>query len=899
MSAPLPNARGGGSAAAEPQGAFLVLDRAGRCTHASASATALLGRDTTTLVGRALCEALPGADALHGAVAEATATQQPAAAIDGGLAWRVLPSAQGAVLLVEPDAERGNAEPWHDGSGGGEVERARYLQAVLDVVPDCIKVVARDGTLRDINRAGLAMLDAPTREAVVGQPVERLAAPHERETLRRLLDATFRGAPGRAELEVITLGGRTRRMDVRFTPLRDATGAVTAALLVSDDVTDRHAAAERLRASEARFRQLAASAPVGMFLGAGGGRLVYVNPRFEAIVALPARDALGLGWTRRVHRDDIDMLLDDTRVALAAGRELTREVRIVLDDGSVRWIRGHMVPLRDEAGAVTGSIGTIEDVTEALEAAEAEARARSMAEVEHARLEAVLEALPAGVIFADANGRIVHASRQARALWGGDVTAESVADYGRYATRARGASRPLGDDERALTRALKGETTAPHELEILRLDGSVATVLAAAAPVRDTEGHIIGGVVSLTDVSERIRLEAQLQQAQKMEAVGQLAGGVAHDFNNLLTVIGGNLEFAREDLGPDHPVQGDLAQVAQAAERARSLVRQLLAFSRKQVVQAQDVDVNEVVRGADGLLRRLLGDEIVLGTTLADGPAVVRADRGQLEQVLFNLAVNARDAMLTSTHGHPGTGGTLTIGTDLVTLTAADAAHWAPLAPGRYVRLTVSDTGHGMDATTRTHMFEPFFTTKAVGAGTGLGLATVYGIVVQSLGAVHVDSAPNAGTTFTVLLPHRGGEAPAAEHDGTAAVPRGRGTVLVVEDEAAVRITTRRVLERHGYGVLEARHGADALLVWREHGEGVVCCVTDLRMPEMGGRELVAQLRADRPDLPVVYVSGYSDRVAHDEVGPRDEFVEKPFTAEALLAAVTMVVSRELGSDPN
>jgi CheY-like chemotaxis protein len=197
-----------------------------------------------------------------------------------------------------------------------------------------------------------------------------------------------------------------------------------------------------------------------------------------------------------------------------------------------------------------------------------------------------------------------------------------------------------------------------------------------------------------------------------------------------------------------------------------------------------------------------------------------------------------------------------------------------------------------MDPATLERIFEPFFTTKEVGKGTGLGLATVYGIVVQGGGAVRVDSAPGAGATFTILLPHHGAPAAAAEHDGAAALPRGRGTVLVVEDEAAVRITTRRVLERHGFAVLEARHGADALLVWREHGESIVGIVTDLRMPEMGGRELVAQLRADRPDLPVVYVSGYSDRVSVNVAGGHDRFVEKPFTAEALLRAVTDAVTR-------
>ena len=263
----------------------------------------------------------------------------------------------------------------------------------------------------------------------------------------------------------------------------------------------------------------------------------------------------------------------------------------------------------------------------------------------------------------------------------------------------------------------------------------------------------------------------------------------------------------------------------------------------------------------------------------------------QLEQVLVNLALNARDAMLTPAHGHPGTGGTLTIETDVVTLADGDADERA-LRAGEYVRLTVRDTGHGMDDATRARLFEPFFTTKPVGAGTGLGLATVYGIVQQNGGDVRVESAPGAGATFTILLPRAAdpASAPAAGAPGVRA-PRGRGTVLLVEDETAVRATTRRVLERHGYAVLEARHGADALLLWQPHRADVSAVVTDLRMPQMGGVELVRRLRTDRATLPVVYVSGYSGEAAQSASLPFERFIEKPFRSETLLAALDAVVA--------
>jgi CheY-like chemotaxis protein len=306
-------------------------------------------------------------------------------------------------------------------------------------------------------------------------------------------------------------------------------------------------------------------------------------------------------------------------------------------------------------------------------------------------------------------------------------------------------------------------------------------------------------------------------------------------------------------------------------------------------VRPQLLRVGDVVRQAERLLRRVIGEGIALEVRAADAPPV-HADPGQLEQVLMNLAVNARDAMLTPLHGTAGAGGVLAIEVDAVRLDAAQARAWDAAAPGRWVRLRVRDTGHGMDADTRAHAFEPFFTTKAVGQGTGLGLATVFGIVRQAGGSVRVDSAPGRGATFTILLPAAADGADAAAGAPAAAPPERRGTVLFAEDEAPVRAITRRLLERRGYAVLEARDGADALDVWRAHADAVDVVVTDLRMPELGGHELVARLRAERPGLPVVYVSGYSDEEGRLAGGRLEAFVEKPFAADALLGAIDRVL---------
>jgi nitrogen-specific signal transduction histidine kinase/CheY-like chemotaxis protein len=401
-------------------------------------------------------------------------------------------------------------------------------------------------------------------------------------------------------------------------------------------------------------------------------------------------------------------------------------------------------------------------------------------------------------------------------------------------------------------------------------------------------------------VSLQRQLEAELRQAHKMEAVGQLAGGIAHDFNNLLTVISGNLELADADLPDtlpaDAPLRLDLSEIGQSATRAHGLVRQLLAFSRKQAICPQRLRLGAVVLRAEQLLRRVIGEEILLTVDVAAEATWVEADAGQLEQVLLNLAVNARDAMLTARHGHPGTGGALRLEVDALTVGADEARPGEDLTPGAWVRLLVRDTGHGMDATTRARAFEPFFTTKQVGAGTGLGLSTVFGIVRQAGGAVRIESAPGAGTTFTLLFP----ACPAAEDRVDPAGPPTRraaaeGVVLLVEDEAPVRATARRLLERRGYTVLEARHGGDALLVWGEHGARVDALVTDLRMPEMGGRELASRLRAERPALPVVLMSGYVDAGWRHAAPRAAAFVEKPFTGAALLSALEGAMAGRVG----
>jgi PAS domain S-box-containing protein len=430
----------------------------------------------------------------------------------------------------------------------------------------------------------------------------------------------------------------------------------------------------------------------------------------------------------------------------------------------------------------------------------------------------------------------------------------------------------------------------PHWLEfrIRAADGSYRTLESIGTSLLH-DPAVTGIVVNSRDVTERREAEEallasqqQLLQSQKMDAVGRLAGGVAHDFNNLLTAIRGNAELLLLDIPPGDPRREDVDEIRKASDRAATLTRQLLAFSRRQVLQPRVLDLNGVVREMERMLRRLIGEDVELATRLEPELGQVRADPGQVEQVILNLAVNARDAM--------PRGGRLTVETRNVVLDDEMRRAYPYVVPGAYVMLTVSDTGQGMDAETRERAFEPFFTTKPAGRGTGLGLSTVYGIVKQSGGFVWIDSELGRGTAVRIYLPPVVEAAPASA--GAPAAPalsaRGTGTVLLAEDEVTVRRLAVRVLRRAGYTVLEAGDGEEALRVAQVHAGPIHLLVTDVVMPRLGGRALASRLREARADVPVLYISGYNEEAVqhHGVLDPDTAFLGKPFTAEQLLSAV-------------
>ena len=492
---------------------------------------------------------------------------------------------------------------------------------------------------------------------------------------------------------------------------------------------------------------------------------------------------------------------------------------------------------------------------------------------------ALVEQAPVGIYRSTPAGRFVSANAALARILGYSSTQELLSLDMAHDVYAD------ADERRRLVEQDTYTNQVYEELEATwkKKDGTRIRVQLSVRASRNRDGQVEFYEAFVRDITNQRQLEAQLAQAQKMEAIGRLAGGVAHDFNNLLTVILSYSELLLEDLPAGSSDRDDVTQIRKAAQGASELTGQLLAFSRQQVLQPKVVDLNAAVSGMERLLTRVLPEDIKLRCTTASDTGTIRVDPGQLEQVIMNLAVNARDAM--------PTGGLLTIETANVDLDAAYLQGHALAKPGRYVMLAVTDTGTGMDAATQARIFEPFYTTKEIGKGTGLGLATVQGIVQQSGGFIWVYSEPDHGTVFKIYLPRV--DEPASTGDAaTAAQTRGTETVLVVEDVPAVRAVTREMLKRYGYNVLEAADGPTALQLAAAYAEPIHLLLTDVVMPEMNGRDLADRIQAARPATRVLFMSGYTDDavVRHGILQDGIAYLQKPFTPASLATKVREVL---------
>ena len=524
--------------------------------------------------------------------------------------------------------------------------------------------------------------------------------------------------------------------------------------------------------------------------------------------------------------------------------------------------------------------GQLKRLLPAIERELREAQGRATLRVTEASFATLVEHAPVGIYRSSPEGRFLSVNAAVVRMLGYETAAQVL-----NLDMARDVYADAAERQRLVERDTYSDRQYDNvEATWKRRDGRLLTVQLSVRAVRNAAGRVDYYETFVRDVTDQRRLQQQVLQSQKMEAVGRLAGGVAHDFNNLLTVITSYSDLLLEDLAPGDAKRDDLEQVRKAADGAAALTRQLLAFSRQQVVEPRVVSLNTVVEGLQKILRRVIGEDIELTITLAPDLESVRADVGQLEQVLMNLVVNARDAM--------PTGGRLTVETANVEHDPEYARDREAAAVRRFAMLAVTDTGCGMDEATRARIFEPFFTTKEIGKGTGLGLATVYGIVKQAGGFIWVYSEPGQGTSFKIYLPAVDATAERTTAAATTPAPRGTETVLLVEDAAAVRAVTKQMLERQGYTVLEAPDGEAGLRLAQRHRGVIHLLLTDVVMPRVGGRELAEQLTRLRPDVKVLYASGYTDDsvVRHGILESGTAYLQKPFSPESLARKVRDVL---------
>ena len=664
-------------------------------------------------------------------------------------------------------------------------------------------------------------------------------------------------------------------------PFADADGGVTWHGAITD-VTERRRVQQELEAREELLAQTGEIAQIGgweLDPATGYGRWTAEVARIHDVdPSLPPSLELGLQFYPGEARARVQHAVEGA----LAGIPYDIEVPFVSATGVQKWVRTIGRPVvRD--GTVVLLRGAIHDITD-RKRAEAAVQERLALEQRLSMLAAMSPAVMYSFhLTPDGRMTFPYASSRFAELFG---VAAGELERDANAVLSRIHSEDLPRVLQSIQRSAEDGTPWVEELRFSHPDGSTIWVEGRSTPTRQDDGSTVW-YGTLLDVTDRHRLEAELRQAQKMEAIGRLAGGVAHDFNNLLTVILGNAT----QLLDEAPGQDEAREIVKASERAANLTKQLLLFSRKQVMQPRDLDLNAVLSDLSRMLQRILGEDITLRAEFAGGLPAVHADQGMMEQVLLNLAINSRDAM---PHG-----GELHIVTRLSRAGSHDAHRPVDLADADYVCVSVRDTGTGIPPETLGRIFEPFFTTKEAGKGTGLGLATVYGIVKQHGGSVTVESAPGHGATFHVYVPltHRPAEATAARSAETAV--GGAECVLVVEDERAVRDLAVRMLKQHGYRVLAAKSGVEALAVWQAHRAEIALLMTDVVMPGgLTGLELATRLSADRPDLRVVFTSGYSRDTSSSAVSlvPGVDFLEKPYHVRQLLSIVRRRLDAPLAS---
>jgi PAS domain S-box-containing protein len=750
-------------------------------------------------------------------------------------------------------------------------ERQDTLNAIVETSHDWIWAIDSEGIHTFSNPAVRDILGYD-QEDIIGRDCGHFLHPEDRDTVASHWDQWKVTKTGWKNLPLRWMhkDGSYRLLESSAVPILTPEGALAGFRGVDRDITDRRKAEQAIQDSERTLRQILDLVPHSIFAKDRVGRFLLVNQRCAELMGTTLEEAVGKTQSELTpDPEECRILLEEDREVLDTDTPIWKREHTYTDlEGQTHIEEAIKVPFDFPGTEEKVVLGICLDVTDRKRAEEA------LRESEN-HFRSLIEHSTDVFTFVEIDGTIRYTSPSVERVLGYS-SEENVGrsmfdlvhpeDLDAVLPVYRASTEKVGVAQRV-------------ECRLRHKDGSWREVEVSGKSLTDPRGKIMG-VVSYHDIGERKRLEAQLRQSQKMEAIGQLAGGVAHDFNNLLVVILGHAELAQDQSPAGWAGREDLAQIRSAAERAASLTKQLLAFSRRQILSTVELDLNEVVGGLTKLLVRLIGEHINLQLVPGSNLRPIRGDRDQIGQVIMNLCVNSRDAM--------PEGGTIMIETGAVTLAPDDCAgkEWAE--PGAYSTLKVTDTGTGMDKWTLSRIFEPFFTTKEVGQGTGLGLPTVYGIVKQHEGLVHVESSPAVGTAFTIYFPVSNSSPEASGEEGSGKTRGGSETLLLAEDETAVRELGVRVLEEAGYRVLVAGNGEECLEILENSGESIDLAILDVVMPKMGGLAVHDRIRDCDPHFPILFTTGYSLDVVRKNLKFQGEtqLVQKPYRPADLLKKV-------------
>jgi PAS domain S-box-containing protein len=753
--------------------------------------------------------------------------------------------------------------------------RERLFRLITENAADMIAVVDTEGRRLYNSLSYQKVLGYSPSELQQSSSFEQVH-PEDRERVAAAGAEARRTGKGKAlEYRMRHKDGTWRVLESTSSVIRSGKGKPDLLVIVNRDVTDHKRAEDALRAEHDLLRALIDNMPDLIYVKDTGSRFVLANRALAQLMgAKNPEDLLGKSDFDYFPRELATAFHSDEQTILQSGKPLVnQEERVVDAEGNAKWLSTSKVPLRNRQGEVRGIIGIGRDITVRVQAEEA-------LRLSERSFRSVVEGAPYGIFRASLDGRFLRVNSALQEMLGYRSPTDLLnANLGDHIFRNRA-------DFHQLVKLLGSDAEFKNvEMEWKRKDDFPITVLCSGRRVEGVDENSTYNEVFVEDITERRVLERQLRTAAKMEAVGQLSGGIAHDFNNLLGVIIGYSEMLGRKIDHDNPLREYIEEIEKAGQRAASLTRQLLAFSRQQILSPKVLNLNELVSDMVKMLPRLIGEDIAVTTELDPAIGRVKADQGQVEQVLMNLAVNARDAM--------PSGGSLTIGTADVELDEMAARLYPGAKAGNYVVLSVTDSGVGMNSETLQHIYEPFFTTKEVGKGTGLGLATVYGIVKQSGGYIWVDSEVGKGSTFQIFLP-RVEEAVthAPKEASPTPVMQGNETILVAEDAEPLRKLARTFLEQRGFQVLTASSGEDALQVAAKFPGKIHLLLTDVVMPGMNGRVLSEQLLPKRPGMKVLYMSGYTDSfiAGHGVLEEGTHLLHKPFTEEVLISKVCEVL---------